>query len=165
MRSQDRREKDLFEQAKIADTKIRKKTRFLLPRVKKSITLSYENIIFLAIAFIMASIIFFSLGVEKGRRDVGHIKKETRNQSTETRKQDSKQKIREKYVIQLATFKKKGSAEQELSRLKTDGYEADIRKSGSYYQVYIGGFVKKRDAQRLLEKLKKKYKDSYIKTL
>ena len=73
MRFQDRLEKDLFEQVKAADAKIGRKTRFLLPRVKKSISLSYENIIFLAIAFIMTSIIFFSLGVEKGRRDVGYI--------------------------------------------------------------------------------------------
>ena len=68
-----------------------------------------------------------------------------------------------KYVIQLATFEKRKSAEQELSRLRADGYEADIRKSGSYYQIYVGGFVKKRDAQILLEGLRKKYKDCYIK--
>ena len=172
MRFQDRREKDLFEQVKAADAKIGRKTRFLLPRVKKSISLSYENIIFLAIAFIMTSIIFFSLGVEKGRRDVGHVKTENRERITgnreritENRGQDSKQKIQDKYIIQLAAFKKKQSAEQEVSRLRTDGYEADIKESGSYYQVYIGGFVEKKDAQGLLEKLKKKYEDCYIKTL
>jgi len=60
---------DLFEQAHTADKKIRRKTRFLLPDVKNSMTVSYETLIFCMIGFVMACIIVFSLGVEKGRYD------------------------------------------------------------------------------------------------
>ena len=49
--------------------KIRKKTRFLLPDAKNSTTISYEAAIFYIIGFVMACIIAFSLGVEKGRHD------------------------------------------------------------------------------------------------
>jgi len=60
---------DLFEQAQTADKKIRKKTRFLLPDIRNSMTISYETAIFYMIGFVMACIIIFSLGVEKGRHD------------------------------------------------------------------------------------------------
>ena len=63
-------EKDLFEQFQDADKNIKRKTRFLLPRIKDRLTITYENIIFLLIGFVISSIIFFSLGVEKGRKDI-----------------------------------------------------------------------------------------------
>ncbi|MCX5693384.1 MAG: hypothetical protein NTX47_06910 [Candidatus Omnitrophica bacterium] len=69
IRTQEKTQNDLFEQAQAADKKIRRKTRFLLPDVKNSMTISYETAIFYMIGFVMACIIIFSLGVEKGRHD------------------------------------------------------------------------------------------------
>ena len=69
IKSQEKTQSDLFEQAQAADKKIRRKTRFLLPDVKNSMTISYETAIFYMIGFVMACIIIFSLGVEKGRND------------------------------------------------------------------------------------------------
>ncbi len=162
----DRTERDLFGDTQAADRKIGKKTRFLLPRIKKSTTVSYENIIFLSIGFVMSCIIFFSLGVEKGRRDVNHVRREgTRDGKQEVREEraeTSAEQIQTRYVIQLATFRGMGSAEEEQAKLKKDGYTAGVRKSGDYYQVYISGFNEKRDAQRLLGRLKVRYKDCYI---
>ena len=158
---QDKGDKDLFEQAQTTERKIKKGTRLLLNSAKKSLSLSYENIIFLIIAFVMSSIIFFSLGVEKGRRDIGYLG--TRGEEKGERIQNSEQKIQDKYIIQLAAFKKAEPAKQELARLKKDGYKADIKKSGDYYQVYIGGFTQERNAQKLIKKLKENYEDCYIK--
>ncbi|NQT75745.1 MAG: SPOR domain-containing protein [Candidatus Omnitrophica bacterium] len=171
----DRTEQDLFGDAQAADRKIRKKTRFLLPRIKKSTTISYENVIFLSIGFVMSCIIFFSLGVEKGRRDVNHVRRqeETSGPSTslgagkqqETREEvveKNEKKIQTRYIIQLAAFKGLGSAKEEQVKLEKAGYAAGVRKSGDYYQVYISGFNEKQDAQRLLGRLKEKYGDCYI---
>ncbi|MCX5687319.1 MAG: hypothetical protein NTV71_01520 [Candidatus Omnitrophica bacterium] len=69
IKSQEKTQSDLFEQAQTADRKIRRKTRFLLPDVKNNLTISYETTIFFMIGFVMACIIVFSLGVEKGRYD------------------------------------------------------------------------------------------------
>ncbi|MDP2981487.1 MAG: hypothetical protein Q8N67_05430 [Candidatus Omnitrophota bacterium] len=69
IKTQEKTQSDLFEQAQTVDKKMRRKTRFLLPDVKNSTTISYEAVIFYIIGFVMACIIAFSLGVEKGRYD------------------------------------------------------------------------------------------------
>jgi hypothetical protein len=69
IKTQEKTQGDLFEQAQSVDKKIRRKTRFLLPDAKNSTTVSYETVIFYMIGFVMACIIAFSLGVEKGRYD------------------------------------------------------------------------------------------------
>lgn len=65
-RFQDRQERDLFNQISPGDKPIKKKAKIFFPDQKKDIAVSYENLIFILIVFIMSSIIFFSLGVEKG---------------------------------------------------------------------------------------------------
>lgn len=66
---QEKTQNDLFGEAQSVDKKIRKKTRFLLPDVKNNMVISYETAIFCMIGFVMACIVTFSLGVEKGRND------------------------------------------------------------------------------------------------
>lgn len=159
-RFHDRSEKDLFDQFQVGEKKIRKKTRVLLPQLKKNLSLSYENAIFLIIGFTMACIICFSLGVEKGRRETRH----TKVASVEVKQRVNEQtKIKDKYIIQLAAFNKRGPAEDELKKLKREGYIGNIKRSGDYYQLFIGGFDKKRDADILRKKLLKKYPDCYVK--
>ena len=186
---QNKGEKDLFDQFQTADTKIRKKTKILLPSIKKSLSLSYENIIFITIGFVMSCIIFFSLGVEKGRQDIGRgvnnkgprtsrfapaqNAQESSRQGTEQAKKqkkkvaqqptDKKTRVKDEYVVQLAAFKKSNSAKEEQGNLKKTGYHADIKRVGDFYQLYIGGFASKKKAEDLLSKLKTSYKDCYIK--
>lgn len=69
LKTQEKTQFDLFEQAQTVDKKIRKKTRLLLPDIKNSFTISYETMIFFMIGFVMTGMIIFSLGVEKGRYD------------------------------------------------------------------------------------------------
>ncbi len=69
IKTQEKNQFDLFEQGQSVDKKIRRKTRFLLPDVKNSITVSYETLIFTIIGFLMVCIAVFALGVEKGRHD------------------------------------------------------------------------------------------------
>lgn len=174
IRPHDKREKDLFDQIQTADKKIRKKTRLLLPRLKDSITISYENVIFIVIAIIMSCIISFSLGVEKGRQDIGHrtevsydrkgasYPKQTHTESIASAK---KRRKATGYIIQLAAFVKITSAKEEAERLKREGYDANIKKSGTYYQLYIGGFERREAAERAIKKLKERYADCYIRKI
>ncbi len=164
-RFHDRSEKDLFDQFQVGEKKIRKKTRVLLPQLKKNISLSYENVIFLMIGFAMACIISFSLGVEKGRREGGVT--DNGQQKAEENVAEIKQQVIDisvdKYIVQLAAFKNRGPAEDELSKLKREGYIGSVKRSGDYYQFFIGGFDKKSDADMLRKKLLKKYPDCYVK--
>ena len=155
-------EQDLFEQFQAADKKIRRKTRFLLPRIKDSLTITYENIIFLLIGFVISCIIFFSLGVEKGRRDIN------REPATPTARVTHEEKplpLKEGFAIQLAAFKTKGPAEEEMKRLRQEGFTAEVKRSGDYYQLYVGGFDKRNGAEKVLIKLRERYKDCYIKKI
>lgn len=164
-RFHDRSEKDLFDQFQVGEKKIRKKTRALLPQLKKNLSLSYENSIFLIIGFAMACIICFSLGVEKGRREVGitsNMQQEASEEGAEIKQQAIDTPV-EKYIIQLAAFKKRGPAEDELKKLKSEGYIGSIKQSGDYYQLFIGSFETKSEADRLRKKLLKKYPDCYVK--
>lgn len=160
-------EKDLFGQAHAADKKIKERTRSLLPDIKQSISLSYENIVFLMITFVMSCIIFFSLGVEKGRRE-RNTNNDTAVEYTEDKKDDILRSVpglkpAASYIIQVAAFKKMESAEEARANLKKEGYASDIKKSDDYYQIYIGGFETEEAARKMLKRLKQKYSDSYIK--
>ena len=172
-RFQNKGERDLFDQLQSADREIRKKTKLILPNIKKNLNLSYENIIFIAIGFVMSCIIFFSLGVEVGRRNISHTS--NRGQALKEKVQEAEGVIKERgteklgirktegYVIQLAAFNKKLPAEAEQMELQKRGYRADVKQSGNYYQLYIQGFDSTEKAQEILGKLKEKYKDCYIK--
>jgi len=169
LRSRNAGERDLFEQAPVADKKTKKKTEPFLSRIKNRTTYSFENIVPVTIFFIMSCIAAFSLGVEKGRRETditrggrqetGGKEKITSIKNIETYKEIST----DKYVIQLASFKESGPAREEIETLNKLGYNADMKKSGSYYQVYIGFFDDEKGAQKLRNKLKERYKDCYIK--
>lgn len=172
-RFQNKREKDLFDQFQSADREIKKKTKLILPNIKKSLNISYENVIFIAIGFVMSCIIFFSLGVETGRRNISYtsnggqaVKGEVENvEKIIKEKKAEKPEIQKTkgYIIQLAAFNKKLPAETEQVELQKKGYRADVKQSGNYYQLYIQGFDSTEKAQEVLGKLKEKYKDCYIK--
>ncbi|MBU4149649.1 MAG: SPOR domain-containing protein [Candidatus Omnitrophica bacterium] len=171
---QGRQEKDLFEQFQGAEKKVLKKTRFLIPRIRNSIEVSYENIIFLSIGLLIACIVCFSLGVEKGRREAVPRAIPARNigmfGANLNEKQDSSAPVVSKeipalpegYALQLASFRNRGPAEQERDKLRKEGYGADVKRSGEYYQVYIGGFDKRTEAERFKGKFINKYRDCYI---
>lgn len=182
---QERQEKDLFGQFQGTEKRVAKKTRFLIPRIRDSVIISYENIVFLSIGLLMFCVICFSLGVEKGRRDTGREKPIGRVTIFEP-ESNQRQEIRVKgqgskntaaivneppaatggYIVQLAAFKNKAPAEKELDRLRRDGYTAaDVKKSGEYFQLYVGGFAKRSEADRLKEKLKARYPDCYTRPL
>ncbi|MDP2921684.1 MAG: hypothetical protein Q8O12_04900 [Candidatus Omnitrophota bacterium] len=104
MKSQEKID-DLFD-SQAADKKIRRKTRFLLPDVKNSITISYETMIFYIIGFVMACIIVFSLGVEKGRYDEKERRLTAAQQSAQNIQREVKQEPK-KGVSNVAASKPK----------------------------------------------------------
>ena len=182
-RFQDKQERDLFDQVSPGDKPAKRKAKIFFPDQKKSITVSYENLIFLLIVFIMSSIIFFSLGVEKGRQETKlqippkqiSIQEDEDYDITipepvisEVEVKDIKKDIKGisgNYIIQLAAFKTTQPAEEQAKTLKYDRYTACIKRSGDYYQLYLDGFKNQEEAEKILNRLRTRYKDAYIRKL
>jgi len=66
------------------------------------------------------------------------------------------------YTIQLVTHKKKEYAENEVATFRRSGFYSFIIPSGDYYQVCVGQYASKEEAQKDLIKLKSRYHDCFL---
>ena len=69
------------------------------------------------------------------------------------------------YTIVAATFTRKDTAVQETDKLKKLGFSAVIVQSGRYFQACVGAYADKAGtaSQKDLKKVRRLYKDAYIK--
>jgi len=145
---------------------------------------AYEKTILIIIGLVITSIISFSLGVEKGKkvsilrnnfqvnRDLSPksmMAPENQAQSLPTKKEEVIKEIplleKQNYVIQLASYKARSSAQREMELLKKKGLSASVLPKGSYIVLYVGKFSNRENAQNVLPELKKRYRDCYIRRL
>jgi len=155
---------------------------------------SFSKIYIIASCFLLLAITSFALGVERGKtiaknRETSHrylakekkevaaqapIEQKTKKEVTKTKqvqKKPEKKRIESKetfkgYIIQVVTYRKDSSyAKKETSHLKEKGYEVVLIPSGQYLQIGAGTFSSKKDAMPHLKKLKKEYKDCYIRKI
>jgi len=150
---------------------------------------NYEKTLLLAIAFIIIGIAAFSLGVKRGKTNQGQtppaasnaivnkkeqvaypanaaplIKMPNAATTNQTQPPKTKEYI-EKYTIQLATYKAKTSAQKEADGLKKTGFSPILLSNDKYSVLCIGNFPNKETARNLLVKLKKQYRDCFIRRL
>ncbi len=146
---------------------------------------NYEKKALLVVGILIISIISFSLGVERGKRIPLLNNAAPRINSTVTLAQQKtpinstvKSALTKKlplpaepvvltaetnYIIQLASYKGKASAQKEASNLKTKGITPIILSKGNYLVLCVGGFKDKKTAQASLLEFKKTYRDCCIK--
>ena len=143
------------------------------------INLSIEHIIVLSVVLLMAVVFSFSLGVEKGKRITGvseeviiTAEKQIDEPAAviEIKEEPPAQEILPKeeifaYTIQVASFKKKASVEEESKRLQKKGYETLIIPKGNWIILCVGKFNNKQDAEVLWQELRKKYSDCIIRKI
>lgn len=179
-------QKELFEEFIKADKKKHPKANFW-PRPKRAITLSYEHLIFIVMAFIITAAVFFSLGVERGERlqlkSLALVEKESRQSpiqiaevpgpiqkepvvkeeepSAQPEEAPKKKEATSVYTVQVASYVKKDSADKEAQRLKEKGFKPFVLSSGNYYIVCVGEFKNKAEATLEQKKLRKLYPDCY----
>ncbi|MCF7872948.1 MAG: SPOR domain-containing protein [Candidatus Omnitrophica bacterium] len=156
---------------------------------REGIVIPVDTAILLIVVIILLFIIAFSWGVEKGRRltlkDLSiEIKTQEENIAAEDKinnetikeaKKTDTEEIKEKnkiieakeplYGIQVASFRKLSSANQEAEKLRKKGYSVKIKEKGEYSVVYAGKFKDKKEAEENLKKLKKIYKDCIVRRL
>ena len=70
-----------------------------------------------------------------------------------------------RYTIQVASFKSKENAYQELEKLNKVGVETFVVPKGGYSIVCVGRFLEKDAALKIINKLKNRYKDCLIRRL
>jgi cell division protein FtsN len=75
-----------------------------------------------------------------------------------------------RFVIQVASFRDKSKADGIVKELQNQGFSAytvskDLAGQGLWYRVWIGEFSTKEEVTIMLDKVRKKYKDSFIKPL
>jgi len=159
-------------------------------RQKKKVIVPIDALILISGIVIILCALSFSLGVNRGKKiSLANLNKE---KTKETAKLKPEQKaelatpkaIREealqpkldsrdtdlmqetgKYRIQVASFLKEKSANQEAKRLKQKGYPVIILKKGKYVVVYVGNFESEEVAKNNMQALKKTYKDCMLRRL
>jgi cell division septation protein DedD len=75
-----------------------------------------------------------------------------------------------KFIIQIASFSQKDRAEALVQQLRKEDYVSDVQSrdlgdKGTWFRVYVSGFQTEEEAKKVLEILKKEYKDSFIRSL
>ena len=100
----------------------------------------------------------------------GEKKPDTGEKEEIKEKEEEDAKIRKKvsidsvarYNIQLVTFKKERLARREVTKLKRKGFDADLAKSGRWYQVYATGYKTIDEAKKAQKELAEDYEDCYV---
>ncbi len=158
---------------------------------REGIVIPIDTTILLVVVIILLLITVFSWGVERGRKSSlkevsdtpePEIKTESNieekiiaekitkeaiideNSQAETNKEEIKS-TGPLYRIQVASFRKLSSAEEEAKKLKEKGFSTEIEKKGKYSVVYVGKFENKVTAEKNLKKLKNTYQDCLLRRL
>src|SRR4030042_6226112 len=159
MESKTNTQLELFSEGKGAGIKATPLNNMFLTHVR-----NYEKIILIVMGMIVTGIISFSLGMERGK-SIGLSKAEFAP-TTEPRPRVFEEKtrgnklIREEdittkdtaplvgqyFVIQLASFKNKSSAEREALQLKKRGFTSLVLSKGNYSVLCVGNFSNKQAA-------------------
>ena len=71
------------------------------------------------------------------------------------------------YAVQVYSFQDKTRAEKALEELRSRGYQAflvvsDLGEKGTWYRVRVGGIADEKEAQVMLENVRKNYKSGFI---
>jgi septal ring-binding cell division protein DamX len=163
------------------------KSENIVPKTKFSLTLSLEKTVCSSIAIVMAMVVVYAFGVERGkvlqgRAPAAPIAKTIKSVTVGGPRMPSQQAPAaapapvsqaqaalsagqlKGYTIVGATFTRKEWADTEVERLKKSGYEATVYQSSNFFLVCIGSYQTKDEAKLALSKIRSSYKDAYLRS-
>jgi cell division septation protein DedD len=94
--------------------------------------------------------------------EIREKREETSMKDTEGKKMGS---VKQGYVIQVASYSKEGSAQEEAKKIQNKGFPAFISKKNNFVAVFVGAFKTKEEAEKNMGLLKKIYKDCILRRL
>ncbi|MFA5335639.1 MAG: SPOR domain-containing protein [Candidatus Omnitrophota bacterium] len=160
----------------------------LFPQHKLNLSVPYEVLAVALMGLLVLGAIVFALGVERGRGLAGtdisaataelaavpepvvaapvepvtiQVAEAPKPVAAPTARPTAKPTAKP-YTIQVASYKARDMADKELSRLKGQGYNAEVVKKGSYYILCAGSFESKDAAKQTFAAMQKKYKGCII---
>ncbi|MCM8791943.1 MAG: SPOR domain-containing protein [Candidatus Omnitrophica bacterium] len=143
----------------------------------------YERAILTIIFILLASIISYCLGFNRGKKiallniNQTNTLIKTKEISTPSTLEDFKKEKIElpstkeqfdnknnkiNYTIQVATYKTSDYAQKEANKLKKNGFDTMIISKDKYILLCVGKFLNRHEAEIVLAKLKKRYEDCFI---
>lgn len=166
---------ELFGEFKDLETKNKLFGKGIFPEKTFTFTFSRDKLILVGLGFIVLLATIFALGFEQGKRKAS-IKRVITMPALKAKqeiltaapaleaKKSAAQPESKPYTIQVATFKSKELAQQEVSKLKKKGFSTTITITAinGLYQIWTGEFADYKEASQTLSTLKKIYKDCYI---
>lgn len=148
----------------------------IFPKDDFAITLSIERLIFVTIGLILAMVVIFALGVEKGRslRLNAVAAKKITGSPAMTQRLVVKQPIVKKavtgpavnkpFMVVIAALLNKENAQAQVAALRSKGFDAYCYQSDKYFLICVGTFPNKESAQATLNSVKRIYKEAYIRS-
>ncbi len=180
----DSTQKELFEEFEYA----RKWPRFLkkrqFPQRHFMLKITYERAVLSFVILTLILVITFCTGVERGKQiavltpqavdttaDIAKVVNVTPPKTTQQIKEPLKPNEEKKvektttwvYTVQVASYLKEEAARKELERLKRAGFNSYLTQSGKYYLLCEGNYSSKKQARSAKSRLKREYKDCFIK--
>lgn len=163
--------------------------RLWLPR-GLTVKVSHESLILGVILLIMVMILCFTFGVERGKR-IGAIKASARRDAKNIEEggvapmtmpmreepmreeegisvnQEVVPLVQEVYAIQLITYKHEEYVNKELAKLKRNGFEPFVVRSGRFFVINIGPYKNKDEALTILKEFKRQapYRSAFLRKL
>ena len=178
----DESQKEFFEEFKSEERGLKRIAGRIAQRKKSShIYLSIENTVFITIVILMALVISFALGVEKGKRHVVAVPEEIEPAPAPILKdapepepkrvapatpaaapQEVAKEAAVIYMVQLISYKEKRKAEKEIRTLSGKRIEAVIAPSGEWFQVCAGRYENFDKAEKAKKEFEKTYKGCFV---
>jgi hypothetical protein len=167
----------------------RKKKKRLKLITEKNIRINEEKICATVILFIFLMVASYIAGYSKGTRagdlkevssvvlDAIRIEEPHQTAKSSTAAAVSKDEIKtaeredgqkpeiKSFALQVVTYNNLEYAQSERDKLKKRGFPAYILRRGKYRVVFVGDYKKQSEANKVLEQLRKTYKDAFIKEL
>ena len=183
---------ELFESWNLA-TDVKKPRSLLVPNTTVTLRLGYEHVVLIVVGLLMGVLASFALGLDRGQQEgAQRLADEPRrlelqrppiapskerpapSQPTETHVATAmhtspsnlaKQPVN-RYVIQIASYRKSSDATAEATKLKRAGYPVvTTATKGSFTVVFVGSYRSKIEAANQLPAFRKQYRDCFVKEL
>jgi len=153
------------------------------------IKIPLDTLILLSVINLLFIVVSFSLGTERGRKSAQIVtkarieekseilplvaeeniqqddKKVVETSKEKNIEEDEKEKQIKKYIVQVASYLKKDTANKEKEYLESCGFSTIVSQKGKYLVIYVGEFKTKKEAEKTKTILKKRYNDCFIRKL
>jgi len=143
------------------------------------ITLTLDKLIIISIAIFLLTVVSYSVGVVQGKKEtlIGRanvseeeikvVKPQVISQAEEKNSSpgDRSSEGKKVYTIQVATYLQRSIAYREKKKLEKQGFPVNISSKGKYLVIFVGNYSNEKEARKVMNVLKKKYKDCFVRRL